>query len=278
MMKRITLLAIAAAMTIGAMWGQQAVNGGVPSCDKNVTLETLTTYMDTVRTIDTRVKAFYGNLVNNPTHSYRIEHLDLGFNGCTGRVDEHVVMADGSKRDNVFIFNEQGLLTQSVIQGSKGTKTEVNYSYSFDSMTGFSLKQSKSKARTINNASLFDEHSRRVIIKGDNGSRHDYSYNENGHLAKLITTSAKGEKRTLIYQDGYVVREETGGKVFRYHYDFDTATGKKFLIAIKELKGTDVVHERTFDYDIDTHGRYTRVSITLDGKHQMTITREYSGL
>jgi hypothetical protein len=91
-----------------------------------------------------------------------------------------------------------------------------------------------------------------------------------------VITPAKGAKRTLLYQGGYVVREETGGKAFRYHYDFDTATGKKFLIAIKELKGTDVVHERTFDYDIDTHGRYTRVRVALDGKHQMTITRSYA--
>jgi hypothetical protein len=114
-----------------------------------------------------------------------------------------------------------------------------------------------------------------VTIKGDNGSRQDYSYNENGNLTKLVITPAKGDKRTLLYQDGYVVREETGSRVFRYHYDFDTATGKKFLIAIKELKGTEVIHERTFDYDIDTHGRYTRVAIALDGKPQMTITRSY---
>ena len=275
MMKRFLMLAWVAAMTIGTTWGQLAASDSAPYCNENVTLEKLTSYMDTLRTIDPRVKTFYANLVNNPTHSYRIEHLDLGFNGCTGRVDEHVDMADGSKRDNVFIFNNQGLLTQSIIQGSKGAKTTVNYSYSYDSHTSFSLKQSKSKARTINYVSLFDEHGRRAIVKGDNGSRHDYSYNENGHLTKLVTTSAKGEKRTLVYQDGYIVREEAGGKVLRYHYDFDTATGKKFLIAIKELKGTDVVHERTFDYDIDTHGRYTRVSIALDGKHQMTITREY---
>ena len=51
---------------------------------------------------------------------------------------------------------------------------------------------------------------------------------------------------------------------------------KPDLIAIKELNGTDVVHERTFDYDIDTHGRYTRVVISLDGKPQMTITRDYA--
>jgi len=64
--------------------------------------------------------------------------------------------------------------------------------------------------------------------------------------------------------------------VFRYHYEVDTATGKKYLIAIKELKGNDVIHERTFDFSIDTHGRYSRVSISLDGKPQMTITRTYS--
>ena len=279
MMKRFLLSAFTVMMTAGALLGQEPashVTDITPYCSEDVSLETLTTYMDTMRTIDPRVKVFYGNLVNNPTHSYRIEHFDVGFNGCYGRVDEQVVMANGSKRENVFLFNNQGLLTQSTIQGSKGGKTVVNYSYSFDGQHGFSLKQSKSKNRAINYAPLFDEHSRRVIIKGDNGSRQDYTYNDNGHLAKLVTTSAQGEKRTLIYQDGYVIREETGGKVFRYHYDFDTATGKKFLIAIKELKGNDVVHERTFDYDIDTHGRYTRVVIALDGKPQMTITRSYS--
>ena len=275
MIKRFLLLAFTVMMTMGTLHAQVPADF-TPYCSEDVTLEMLTTYMDTMRTIDPRVKVFYGNLVNNPTHSYRIEHLDVGFNGCTGRVDEQVLMANGSKRDNVFIFNDQGLLTQSTIQGSKGNKTVVNYSYSYDSQHGFSLKQSKSKNRTINYAPLFDEHSHRVIIKGDNGSRQDYTYSENGHLSKLVTTSAQGEKRTLIYQDGYVIREETGGKVFRYHYDFDTATGKKFLIAIKELKGNDVVHERTFDYDTDTHGRYTRVVIALDGKRQMTITRTYS--
>ncbi len=279
MMKRFLLSAFTVMMAAGALLGQEPaghVTDITPYCSEDVSLETLTTYMDTMRTIDPRVKVFYCNLVNNPTHSYRIEHFDVGFNGCCGRVDEQVVMANGSKRENVFLFNNQGLLTQSTIQGSKGGKTVVNYSYSFDGQHGFSLKQSKSKNRAINYAPLFDEHSRRVIIKGDNGSRQDYTYNDNGHLAKLVTTSAQGEKRTLIYQDGYVIREETGGKVFRYHYDFDTATGKKFLIAIKELKGNDVVHERTFDYDIDTHGRYTRVVIALDGKPQMTITRSYS--
>ena len=244
-------------------------------CNEAITLESLTNYLDTSVTYEPRIKLFYSNLVNNPTHSFRFEHFDLGFNGCDGRVDEQVVLADGTKRDNVFLFNNQGLLTQSTIQGSKG-KTVVNYSYSYDNLHGYSLKQSKSKNRTINYAPMFDENDRRVTIKGDNGNRQDYTFNENGQLTKLVITPAKGEKRTLVYQGGYVIREEVGSKVLRYHYDYDTATGKKFLIAIKEMKGNQVVHERTFDYDIDTHGRYTRASIALDGKHQMTITRTYT--
>ena len=245
-------------------------------CNEQVTLDDLTAYMDTAHVFEPRIKLFYSNLVNNPTHSYRIEHLDVGFNGCTGRVDEQVTMADGSKRNNIFIFNKQGLLTQSSIQGSKGVKTVIDYAYSYDNLHGFSLKQSKRKGKTINFAPIYDENDRRVTIKGGNGSRQDYTFNEKGQLTKLVITQAKNDKRTLLYKDGYVIREEVGGKVFRYHYDFDTATGKKFLIAIKELKGNDVVHERTFDYDIDTHGRYTRVAITIDGKPQMTITRSYS--
>ncbi len=270
MIKRFLLLALTVMLTIGAMNAQDGL------CSEQVTLEDLAAYIDTMRPADPHVKLFYCNLVNNPTHSYRIEHLDVGFNGCTGRVDEQVVMANGSKRDNVFIFNEQGLLTQSVIQGAKGNKTVTDYAYGYDEVMGFTLKQSKSKNITINYAPIYGDHGRRESIKGSNGNRQDYTYDEQGHLTKLVITPAKGNKRTLLYQGGYVVREESGGKVYRYHYDFDTATGKKFLIAIDEIKGNDVVHKRTFDYDIDTHGRYTRVAIALDGKPQMTITRRYS--
>ena len=270
MVKRFLLLAITAIIMIGA--SAQSLNRTY--CNEQVSLEDLAAYIDTMRPADPAVKLFYANLVNNPTHSYRIEHLDLGFNGCTGRVDEKVVMANGTKRDNVFFFNDQGLLTKSIIQGSKG-KTEVNYTYSYDDVLGFTIKQSKSKNRTINYAPIYGEHGRRECIKTSNDQRYDYTYNEQGHLTKLVITPTKGDKRTLLYQDGYVVREETAGKAFRYFYDFDTATGKKFLIAIKELKGTEVVHERTFDYDIDTHGRYTSVKVSLDGKYQMTITRSY---
>ena len=272
MSNRFLLLVAALIMTVATSTAQHSY------CNENVTLETLSAYIDTAGRHDPHVLVYYSNLINNPTHSYRIEHLDVGFNGCTGRVDEQVVMADGSKRDNVFIFNEQGLLVKSVIQGAKGAKTEVNYTYSYDDVLGYTIKQSKSKKLTINYAPIYGDHGRRDVLKGDNGSRQDFTYNDQGHLTKRVVTPAKGNKRTLLYQGGYVVREETGGKVYRYHYDFDTATGKKFLIAIDELKGNDVVHKRTFDYDIDTHGRYTRVAIALDGKPQMTITRSYQPL
>ena len=271
MRTRFILLATLALMSIGAISAQDR-----SLTSQQVSLEELAAYIDTMRTPDTAVKLFYTNLVNNPTHSYRIEHLDLGFNGCTGRVDEQVVMADGTRRDNVFLFNKLGLLTQSSIQGGKGTKTVVDYTYSYDEVLGFTLKQSKSKSRAITYAPIYGEHGRHESIKGSNGTRQDYTFNEKGQLTKRVITSTKGDKRILLYQGGYVVREEAGGKAFRYHYDFDTATGKKFLISIEELKGNDVVHERKFDYDIDTHGRYTRVSVSFDGKHQMTVTRSYS--
>ena len=269
MIKRFFLLAIMAIAMIGVTRAQS------PHCSEQVTLDELATYIDTTRNADPAVKLFYSNMVNNPTHSNRIEHFDVGFNGCTGRVDEHVVMANGSKRDNVFIFNDQGLLTQSSIQG-KNSKTVVDYTYTYDPVLGFTLKQSKSKNVTIKYAPIYGDHGHRESIKGSNDSRQDYTFNEKGQLTKLVITQPKAEKRTLIYQDGYVIREERGSQVFRYHYDFDTATRKKFLIAIKELNGSDVVHERTFDYDIDTHGRYTRVAVALDGKPQMTITRTYT--
>jgi len=271
MLKKLLVLAISGLLALGGTAVAQDA-----FCNENVTLESLTSFFDTTHYVSPRLKVFYANLINNSTHSYRIEHLDLGFNGCTGTVNEQVVMATGSKRDNVFVFNDKGLLTQSSIQGSKGNKTVVNYTYSYNDVHGFSLKQSKSKGKTINYFPIFDENGYRVTVKGDNGSRQDYTFNENGHLTKLIITQPASEKRTLIYQNGYVIREERGSQVFRYHYEFDTATGKKFLVAIKELKGNDVIHERTFDYEIDTHGRYTCVKIALDGKHQMTITRSYS--
>ena len=270
MIKRFLLLAIAAIAMIGTANAQSVY------CSEQVALEDLAAYLDSTRNVDPHVKLFYSNLVNNPTHSYRIEHLDVGFNGCTGRVDEQVVLANGTRRNNVFIFNEQGLLTKSIIQGNKGIKVETNYTYAYDEVLGFTLKQSKGKSRPIKYAPIYGEHGYRTSIKGDNGSRQDFTFNERGQLTKRVITPVKGDKRTLIYQDGYIVREESAGKVLRYHYDFDTATGKKFLIAIKEMKGNTAVHERTFDYDIDTHGRYTRVAVALDGKPQMTITRTYS--
>ena len=244
-------------------------------CNEKTTLESLSTYLDTVGAYEPRIKLFYGNLVNNPTSSYRIEHLDLGFNGTAGRVNEKVTLADGTVRNNVFQFNRQGLLTQSVIQGSKGTTT-VDYTYSYDNLHGHSLKTSQRKGgKAINYAPLFDAADRRVTLKGDNGTRQEFTYNDNGQLTKRTVTQEGQPRHTWLYKDGYIIREEVGERVFRYHYDLDTATGKKFLISIEEMKGNETVHKRTFDYAIDTHGRYTRVAIALDDKPQMTIERSY---
>ncbi len=38
---------------------------------------------------------------------------------------------------------------------------------------------------------------------------------------------------------------------------------------------SQLAHERTFDYKVDTHGRITTVKVSQDGVLQMTITRTY---
>ena len=164
MIKKVILLVVSAVITMGTAMGQD-LSRSLRS--EQATLEEMAAYIDTTREVDPSVKLFYANLVNNPTHSYRIGHFDVGFNGCTGRVDEKVVMADGTQRNNVFIFNDQGLLTQSTIQGSKGRRTVTDYTYSYDDVMGYTLKQSKSKNVSIKYAPIFGEHGRREEQPGE---------------------------------------------------------------------------------------------------------------
>ena len=93
-------------------------------------------------------------------------------------------------------------------------------------------------------------------------------------LKVVITDGAS--RRTLVYNDGYIIREETAGKVLRYLYDYDSATFKKYLIGINEVDRETPGGERKFDYEIDMKGRITRCTITQDGKEEMTLTRRYS--
>lgn len=244
-------------------------------CNESSTLEQLVGYIDNTEAHDPRIKLFYANLVNNPTHSYRLEHLDVGFNGCTGRVDETVqVVGEKKPRKCYFVFNEQGLLTESSVMGRSGRSTVTRYHYSYDNLHGYALKQSSRKGLTVNYAPIYGKDDRLHMLKGSNDSRQTYSYGENGQLEKL-TVSNKNSLTTLLYNDGYIIRMERGGKVYRYLYDFDSATGKKYLIAIRELKDGATVHERTFTYQIDTRGRITRCEVQRDGNPEMTVTRTY---
>ena len=69
-------------------------------CSPKTTLKQLVTYIDEERVQEPRIKLFYANLVNNPTHSYRYEHMDVGFNGCTGEVVERL---------ESFLFQRAGI-------------------------------------------------------------------------------------------------------------------------------------------------------------------------
>ena len=248
-------------------------------CNRNVTLERLTAYIDEETAQEPRIRIFYANLVNNPTHSYRYEHMDVGFNGCTGRVDERITFADGSKpRNNYFIFNEQGLLTESGIMGSKGNVVTTNYTYAYNNLHGFTLHSTTKKGGTpVDYEPFFNAADKLEILTSDGSTRKHkwvYHYNDKGALARLSVTDGD-KRRVLVYNDGYIIREETDGKVFRYYYDYDSATFKKYLIGISEVQENGPGHERKFNYKIDTHGRITSVEITQDGAPVMTITRSY---
>ncbi|MBR1803486.1 MAG: hypothetical protein IJ775_01080 [Muribaculaceae bacterium] len=248
-------------------------------CNRNVTLDRLTAYIDEETAQEPRIRIFYANLVNNPTHSYRYEHMDVGFNGCTGRVEERITFADGSKpRNNYFIFNEQGLLTESGIMGSKGNVVTTTYNYAYNNLHGFTLHSATKKGgATVEYEPFFNAADKLEILTSDGSTRKHkwvYHYNDKGALARLTVTDGD-KRRVLVYNDGYIIREETEGKVFRYYYDYDSATFKKYLIGISEVEENGPGHERKFNYKIDTHGRITSVSVTQDGAPVMTITRTY---
>ncbi len=243
-------------------------------CTPSTTLDRLVGYIEENPTHEPRIRTFYANLVNNPTHSYRLEHMDIGFNGCTGRVDEHIEMADGSRaRDNYFVFNEQGLLVESSIMGSRGKARTATYEYAYDNLHGYSLKSITAQGKPATVEAVWDANDKlQRLSSGD--KKWAYTYNEFGALSKLVVVDGT-TVRTLVYNDGYIIREETAGRVLRYLYDYDSATFKKYLIGINELQGSEVAHERKVEYSIDSKGRITRAVITLDGTPQMTITRTF---
>ena len=247
-------------------------------CNRNTSLERLVTYIDEEQAQEPRIRIFYANLVNNPTHSYRFEHMDVGFNGCAGRVNEHITFADGSKpRDNVYVFNEQGLLIESQVTGSRGNVVTTTYTYNYDNLHGYTLHTSSRKGgATVDYEPFFNADDKLEILTSDDTHKKKwvYTYNEKGALQKLVITDGD-RRRVLVYNDGYIIREETQGRVFRYYYDYDSATFKKYLIAISEIEDDGPGHERKFSYKIDTHGRLTKVIITYDGQPEMTITRSY---
>lgn len=245
-------------------------------CNDKTTLAQLTEYIDENTAHEPRIRTFYANLVNNPTHSYRFEHMDVGFNGCTGRVDETITFADGRRtRECHFVFDDKGLLIESSIIGTRAKPVVTTYSYAYDNLHGYALKQMKRGAVSNDFEAFYDNNDKLEILSSDSGQKWVFTYNDNGAIAKVVST-ADGARRTLVYNDGYIIREETAGRVLRYLYDYDSATFKKYLIGINEIERETPGGERKFDYEIDIKGRITRCVISQDGNQVMTITRKFS--
>ena len=244
-------------------------------CNEGITLDRLVAYIDNSEAHEPRIKTFYANLVNNITHCYRAEHLGLGFAGCTGKVTEVVTLAGGKVHRNTFVFNAQGLLTETAIVGGNGKLTTTTYTYAYDNLHGYSLKQRKTGGKTVRYAPFYDDNDRLTMMSSDNKERITYQYSDNGILTKMVVATGN-VTRTRQYNGGYVTREDrSDGTATRFLYDFDTATGRKFLIGTKELKVNEVTAERKMTYKVDTHGRVTRVVVTQADKTLMTIERTY---
>ena len=245
-------------------------------CTATTPLDRLVAYIDNDEAQQPRIKLFYANLVNNPTHSYRYEHHRVGFNGCTGRVSETVTLPNGKKRYNVFTFDPRGLLVESRITEDDGKAVTTTYGYAYDNLHGHVLNAATTSGKRLDYAPFYDNANDKLTsLKCSNGQRINFTYNEFGSLQCMSIVEVNGRRRALFFRDGYVVREEVGDTVWRYQYDFNETTGKKYLISVKEIVGKNVIHERKYDYKIDDRGRFTRVDIILDGKPEMTIQRSY---
>ena len=245
-------------------------------CNERTTLDQLVAYIDNNEAHEPRIKTFYANLVNNPTHSYRHENLWLGFAGCTGTVRETVTPARGKAMRNTYEFNAQGLLTRAVITDDRGRTVTHDYDYAYDNLHGYSLKNERSGKNTVRYVPFYDRDDRLSMYTTDDRSRITYTYAESGTLERMVIVHG-GVTRTRTYNGGYIIREDVSdGTATRYLYDFDTATGKKLLCGIKRYKGNEVTAEYSIKYRLDTHARITWAQFSHNGKPLRTIERTYT--
>lgn len=242
-------------------------------CRADVTLDLLVDYIEINQPHAPRIRTFYANLVNQPTHSYRYSSCNLGFNGTTGTVKETVVTPDATSH-NTFVFDERGLLVSETTDGLKS-----EYTYSYDNLRGYRLASVTCDGNTETYEADYDALDRIVDLRAAN-DQYRFTYNELGSLTEVQHRDFALYK-TLTYNDGTLIRlDERGGgehDAYRYSYDFNADTGRRYLNAIRTIgAGDDETDTVKVTYTLDARGRYSTATLIDDsGNTVMTITRTY---
>lgn len=236
---------------------------------RTVTLAELDAYVaSNRRDMDNKIFTVYDNLINLPTHSYRFLSLKLGFGGATGRVEETVVDASGSRFVNRYVFNKQGLLEQ-VYDGR--TKATTRYTYGYDAVKGFYPLSKSVGKKTFKYECTYNTSNGHITkVRCGDGTSMSCSYDATGRLTGRVEIDGKGRRHVSSYRSGKI-RSETTGDVSLKFVKYDGAFPTQI---VSQNRGKTYVW--TYEYTLNGNGLWTRASARLDGKPRLTITRAYS--
>ena len=234
-----------------------------------VTLQALDDYASTnKRLLENPVFTVYDNLINLPMHSHRLMSLKLNFGGATSRVDEEVKQVKGKTYKNYYNFNAQGLLTESY-DGYLDQKT--TYRYDFDATHGFYPVSRTTNGKTYTYSCSYDVRTKRLdAIKCTDGTRVEFSFDENGRIVERRQTDASGKVVTATYKSGKI-RTETGPKQTMKFLKYDDNRATEIDI----VKGNKT-DKWTYVYELNDARAWVKAVASLNGKQQFTITRQFS--
>lgn len=236
-------------------------------CNANVNLADLDAYASQQkRAVDNPVFVIYDNLINLPTHSYRFMSLKLNFNGAVGKVEEMVKESTGTTTINRYTFNAQGLLTEAY---NGYSRTLTQYTYAFSNTHGFYPVKKTEKGKTYTYKCYYNAFGRLSRLTCSDGDDFHFSYDADGRIVERNEKLANGKTRVSTFKSGKIRTEKTDNTLLKFlRYDGSRAT------MITSEKGGKK-YEWTYTYTTSDNGAWKRVDAALNGKHRMTITRDY---
>ena len=175
---------------------------------------------------------------------------------------------NGIESEEVFVFNEQGLLERHNHSRS-GRRDE--YQYDFDERNGFRLvSKTDNKGNITRYEASYDAKGLLTELSYSNGTKLSYSYRD-GVLEK-ITHYDRGEDIKTDYYDNNLklVRSIRKGVtiVYKYNAEGDVASMSK-------MKGNIVMESTTYEYEYGTDGLWTKMTQYNNGDYLLTKMRQF---